>query len=145
MKLSRGGDFSTQIQKITQIRKHLFDLVIKALAEVSKVQEKARALGSSGSFCCTLDKCLLLPPQPHFSGVGQETPLSLQPFAALAHRSPSCHLPGRLCWSGKSERTCWALSAMHCTWDKGEGKVVDIAGSSAEIWGAGLIQLPHSL
>lgn len=110
-----------------------------------EVQEKALALGSSESFSCALDKCLLLPAQPKLSGVGEETSLSLQPFAPLAHNSLSCHLPGCLRRSGKSEGTCQALSAMHCAWDKGREKVVDIAGSSAEIQGAGLIQLPHSL
>ena len=84
--------FSTQIQRILQIIKHLFDPIIKALAEVREVQEKAMALGSSGSFCCALDKCLLLPPQPNLSGVVETTSLSLQPFAPLAHSSLSCHL-----------------------------------------------------
>lgn len=127
--------FTPQVQRILQIIKHLFDPVIKALAKVREVQEKARALGSSGSFCCALDKCLLPAPQPNPSGVGEETSLSLQPFAPSAHSSLSCPLPGCLHRRGKSEGTRQALSAMCCTWDKGKGKVVDTAGSSAEIWG----------
>lgn len=94
--------FSPQIQGILQIIKHLFDLVVKALAEVRDVQEKVQ------------DKCLLLPPQPKLSGAGEETSLSPQPFAASAHRSLSCHLPSCLYRSWKSEGTCQALSVMDC-------------------------------
>lgn len=137
--------FSTQIQRILQIIKHLFDPVVKALTEVMEVQEKAMSLGSSGSFCCALDKCRLLPTQPNLSGVGEETSLSLQPFAPLNHRSLSCHLPGCLCRSGKSKGACQALSATRCVWDKGKRRIVATGGSSVEMWGAGLIQLPHSL
>lgn len=54
---------------------YLFKPAIKALAEVREVQEKA--MGSSGSFCCALDQCLLLPPQPNLSGVREETSLPL--------------------------------------------------------------------
>lgn len=123
--------------------KHLFDPVIKALTEVREVQEKVMALESSRSFCGTSGKCVLLPAQPNLSGVGEKTSLSLQPFAPSAHSSLGCHLPGCLCRSGKSEGTCQAPSATHCAQDK--GKVVVMAGSSAEIWRAGLIQLPHIL
>lgn len=134
--------FSTQIQRILQITKNLFDPVIKALAEMREVQEKAMSVGSSGSFCCALDKCLLLPPQPDLSGA-TETSLSLQAPAPFAHSSLVSHLPGCLCRTEKSGGTCWALSTVHCAWDK--GKVVCIAGTSAKVCGTGPIQLPHRL
>lgn len=137
--------FSTQIQRILQITKNLFDPVIKALAEVREIQEKAMAVRSSGSFCCALDKCPLLPPQPNLSAAGEETSLSFQPSAPLAHSSLSSYLPGCLCRTEKSGQTSWALSAVHCAWDKGKGKVVGVEGTSAKICGTGLIQLPHRL
>jgi len=56
--------------------------------------------------------------------------------AALSQYNSEIEECPSLTWQPKkSEETCWTLSVTHCAWYKRKGKVVDIAGSSVEIWG----------
>lgn len=51
------------------------------------------ALGSSGSFSCAVEKCLLLPPQPNLPGVRDKTSLSPPAICTLGTEHPQLSPP----------------------------------------------------